>query len=220
MQFQTVAIICAGSIAPSISAQTLYTFDFESGGSFGAQTELRSVGGFEGVGAIGREIQGSFAYADQKDAPIVLSVSELGVHNTLDIEFSLALIDSWDAERPDRWWAPDFLSVLVDGNEVFRESFTNFTGDVWAPSYSPDNRSAYGNFYGRSSWQDSVYEISLLGVAHENPAATIEIFATGSGYESGGNEPFAIDNVRITALPAPGSIALLGLVGFASRRRR
>ncbi|WP_048316980.1 hypothetical protein, partial [Crocosphaera watsonii] len=42
-------------------------------------------------------------------------------HTSIDINFLLAIIDSWDGNHPT--FGPDFFNVKVDGVSIFSETF-------------------------------------------------------------------------------------------------
>ena len=55
-----------------------------------------------------------------------------------------------------------------------------------------------------------------FGVAGTGSVLDIEVAMTSTG----SFEPLAIDNIRVDAVPAPGSLALLGFAGLVATRRR
>ncbi len=55
-------------------------------------------------------------------------------------------------------------------------------------------------------------------VAFSGSGSTLELIYTAN--QDSGSEAFAFDNIQIRGVPAPGTLALLGLGGFAAVRRR
>lgn len=197
--------------------------DFESGGV--TNGSVRSVGGLAGLGAAGREFSGSMLRVDSRD-PAGVYFDGLGAHGTIELSFALAVIDSWDGEAPGRGYAPDFIGVRIDGVEVFRESFTNFPPNThgnptWNASFDPNERIAFGKFFGTGGWNDSVYDITISGIEHTADTATVEFFAAGSGFQGGMDESFAVDAVSIATIPSPSPAVIAAFAGLmVSRRRR
>jgi len=182
-------------------------------------TQGFNVGGFSGT-----FIQ---SLATGNPAPaVVLSLSGLPAHNAVDVNFLLALIDSWDSN--DGSPAPDLLNVEIDGSVVLQVTCNNATGSncyggtVVAPM-------AHRGFNG--SWQDIGFDMAnegALTVAHSASTLTVRWFASGAGWQGDFDESFGIDNLVVNLItddgrvPEPGSLAMigLGLAALAGRRRK
>jgi hypothetical protein len=68
-------------------------------------------------------------------APTTLTLAGLPPHTRIEINFLLAMIDSWDGSEsgePGGCCDPDLLTVTVDGNVVFSEAF-GFNSPVYDP---------------------------------------------------------------------------------------
>lgn len=74
-------------------------------------------------------------------------------------------------------------------------------------------------------------ESALHSIAHTSSALTLEFFASGAGWQGGGDESWAIDNLKIsinaragTVVPEPASLALfvpgLAVLALLWRRKR
>ncbi|MCH2178561.1 MAG: PEP-CTERM sorting domain-containing protein [Mariniblastus sp.] len=143
--------------------------------------------------------------------PITLNWTGIDVSNQSDLTFSgdFGASDT-NLDRSDEW----YFEVQFDGN-----GFTKVMEFVFDPNH-PDSINA-GFFYGSEA---------LTSVA-KNFSANIN--GTGSSMDlrmtidfNSGSEDFAVDNLRVasfSAIPEPGSLAVLGLigcVGLVRRRRR
>lgn len=160
---------------------------------------------------------------------ITLSLSGLDAHTSLDLEFDLAIIDSWDGLTTLGGTAPiDYFNVEVDSWAVFQETFDNFVSAD--QSYSASPAITYGSNIHRSSWPDSAYHITLSGIPHSASTVNIVWYASGSGWQGGNDESFAIDNIALSEesgvpVPEPATILLFGtglagLVGVRFRRKK
>ncbi len=211
--FMGLLLMCSTGIS-EVFAYPVYTSDFEDGSSGVIQNA--SIEGTQGYKSYG--FGNYYAWSDAKETnAITLQLNDLPEHSYLKIEFDLALIDSWDGDSP---WGPDYFNVKIDNSSVFKETFTNFRGRT--QSYKGDPIVWIKGLARNSTWLDSAYHISLT-VSHTNEDATITWFASGSGWEGGWNESYAIDNIKVfAAVPIPASAWILGsgLLGLVAIRRK
>lgn len=182
----------------------------------GGITNLESVQGYAGFGVAGNIFAGNFlrndtgGYASSggigtPGSPTILTLIGLPPHTSININFLLAIIDSWDGSEPGTGpeactdCHPDILTVTVDGNIIFSESF-GFNNpsyvplpDVWLTEYAllgfnPD-------------FGDAAYNMDLdptfNGIPHTASTLTIEWVASGDGWQGGDDESWAIDNLEI-----------------------
>ncbi len=201
-------------------ADTVFSTDFENGVplEFSGGT-LASTEGYNSYGF------GSQYYWDdsKEDGAITLNLSDLPQHNTIDLKFHVAIIDSWDGNTHWAGWpAPDYFNVSIDNNEVFHETFDNCDG-LWDQSYKGPYL-VYKEAIARSPGEnDSAYIITLTDISHSANTLTIKWYASGNGWQAGWDESYAIDNVVVTAnpVPIPATAWLLssGLVGLLTIRR-
>ena len=132
------------------------------------------------------------------------------------------MINSWDGnDSGDMAHDPDYFNVKVDGTSIFQETFNNF--DRTDQSYQGEpivwGKQLVSDWY---DWKDSAYHISLE-IPHTSDIAKITWFASGSGWQGGGDESYAIDNIKVfAAVPIPASAWILGsgLLGLVAIRRK
>jgi hypothetical protein len=218
-----LAVLGAGQAARA--AEVFYT-DFETG------LPLQ----FSGAGSV----QGTQNYPSQAPAfgswflrnstfgtglaATALTITNLPAHTSIDLNFLLAVIDSWDG-TPN-----DYFNVSVDGSTVFSSSFSNFNIDDRQGgsivTFSHDlfhDTSLDPPGPGYVPYADSAFTIAL-SVPHTSSAVTIDFFANGPGWQGGADESWAIDDIFVGAsTPEPGAweLMLSGLgVIVASRFRR
>lgn len=164
--------------------------------------------------------------------PTVIHLSNLPAHDSVSLSFLLAIIDSWDSSNGAP--SPDIFNVVVDGNYVLTATFANQSGtitdtvgtsltnlmDLWSgPSGPHFNDRAY----------DVTGDARLTSIAHTASTLTVELFASGSGWQGGTDESWGIDNLAVTinataTVPVPEPMPLaalgLGLAGIWLMRRR
>src|SRR5687768_5469698 len=56
----------------------------------------------------------------------ILTLSNLPAHNTIDIAFLLAVINSWDSTDGSN--SPDFFNVSLDGTTLLQHTYANTSG--------------------------------------------------------------------------------------------
>ena len=188
----------------------------------------------QGFGALG--FSATIAYddtmlgADGTSQGITVSLFDLPAHDSIDLSFLLALMDSWDGSAGE--FNPlDFFNVTVDGVSVFSETFAFF--DPAAQSYVPPaggelSRDVHLGF--NPDFEDLAYDMGLEPafdvIPHSADNLTIRFFASGDGWLGGEDESFGLDQITIAinTVPEPASLALLGIglgvAGIAIRRRR
>ncbi len=216
MQNKWFSVLVAFSLVLGMAATaSAITYDFELGSAPPAMTggTTQTTGGYSSFG-FGNYFQWSDVSA------ITLTLGSLETHTTLDLEFDLALIDSWDGLSPP--FGPDYFNVTVDGGSVFQENFGSYSGSPFVSG---------SDLYNNPQWEDSAYHISLSGIAHSATTLTISWFANGAGWQGGMDESFAIDNIVLsvdngsTPVPEPATMLLFGtglagLIGSRIRRKK
>jgi hypothetical protein len=167
-------------------------------------TNLEFVQGYDGYGFGGNFLRNDSVGIDYGEmgisaSPTTLTLTGLPAHTSIDINFLLAIIDSWDGSGPEGCCYPDILTVTVDGSTVFSESF-GFNNPSFVPppgvliieymplGFNPD-------------FDDSAYDMgsnpAFDGIPHSASTLTIEWFAEGDGWQGGDDESWAIENLEI-----------------------
>lgn len=206
-----IATLCAA--AGVASAQQVFSSNFESG----LPAEFSGAGAVEGTqGYASYGFGQQFLRNDTLGSPSILTLTNLPAHTSISIDLLLAAIDSWDSTNGNP--SPDFFNISVDDVSVFQATFANTSG---SNSYGPllvDNAGL-----GFSSYLDDAADLSTEALLHNIPhtasTVVIKFYASGAGWQGGSDESWAIDNLSVTVVPAPGAAAM-GLLGLAALRRR
>ena len=236
----TFALSLFAGVANTSYASLIYSNDFDGGESFatgisGGFSGVVTTESVQGFGALA-EFGGSFIRntLDGDPAPAsILSLSGLSAFQTVSLQFSLAIIDSWDGSSfpPNPSQAPDFFNVDANGSSIFMESFTNLTDLGGVQSYTGDALASevHLGFTNGVNRQDSAYLINLSASADSMGSLVLSYFASGSGWVSPGtngtDESWGIDNVSVVStVPVPAAAwlfgsALIGMFGFTRRKK-
>ncbi len=199
----TLAITKSGAIPP----QQVFFTNFNTG----VPTQFTGSGasvGVQGYGDVGtgtNTFSGNFLRSTATGnpaAPVVLTLTNLPSHTSVDINFLLAIIDSWNGNTGGD--SPDSFNVTVDGASIFSETFD--TANSQDQSYSSPSgvRLIDGEALGFATggnFVDSAYNMYLeprfQGIPHTASTLTVSWFASGGGWSGGDNESWALDNVEI-----------------------
>jgi len=185
---------------------------------FSGFTSTTSVQGFAGLGTNSNVFAGDFLQNDSgygpgqpttPQTPTRLTLTNLPDHESVDIDFLLAIINSWNDANDSSIWGPDEFVVTLDGFEIFNENFRNIDGSTqgYQPppgvALTPAPLSDLG-FPGPSDTlekNDSAYNMGLDPtfdtIPHTASTLTVEWYAQ-TGWEGGANESWGIDNVEVT----------------------
>ncbi|MEX2189045.1 MAG: Ig-like domain-containing protein, partial [Pirellulales bacterium] len=200
----TLVITKSGAIPPQ---QVFYTnFDTGVPGQFTGSGAATGVQGFGDVGTGTNTFSGNFLRSTATGnpaAPVTLTLTNLPAHTAVDINFLLALIDSWNGSTGGD--SPDFFNVTVDGASIFSETFD--TANSQDQSYSSPSgvRLVDGQQLGfdtsSGTFVEAAYDMYLeprfKGIAHSASTLTVSWFTSGGGWSGGANESWALDNVEI-----------------------
>lgn len=211
-----IGVVAALSLGSSF-ASTVYSNDFEG-----------SVAEWTGPGVVVPTFFNK--YLSNTDAGSAASTTTFSVGagtavTGASVSVLLGIVDSWDNGAIG--YGPDAFLVKLDGGTVFSAVFDNYQnlGATTAPGLT---NLMYGTNIMGSSYNDAVYTLNVnLGTLSAG-SHTLSFVAVGPGWQGGGDESFALDNVAVTgtvvAVPEPETygLALAGLlaVGIARRVRR
>ena len=236
--------VCTLFLTRTGAAQEVYFDDFD-GGRRVAEGVVSAIGGgqraavedYAGIGHAGNEFGGQYFHYDSSQSvrqefrasPITLTLTDLPPHEFVSLDFLFARIGTWDGDE-------DFLSVRVDRQLIFSESFDFLSADQ--QTFEPDT----GVLLVRdapllaTTCCDAAYDMSLQQEFHRIPHVAdslfVEWFPDGDGWQGGNDESFAIENVRVVlsgeeplvSIPEPTAVEYLLAAflsfGFGRRRRR
>lgn len=171
---------------------------------------------------------------------ISVTLTNLPSHSSVDIDFLLAVIDSWDGVgNPTH--GPDGLTVAIDGVPIFAEVFENsFSGvQTYTPPIGVElaRHADLGFTPVGSFFRDSAYDMGLDttfdNIAHTASTLTISWYRHSGRQINGSSsvpvdESWAIDNVSVrlnamNSVPEPSTLMIAcccGILGLGCRRRR
>jgi len=226
-----LAIVMVLSLPWGAHAATLIfseDFDGSISSNFSGITTTVGVQGFAGFGSPTSTFSGKFLENTSAHPPVatVLTLTGLPAHTYIDLDFLLAVINSWD-DTANSGYAPDYFNVSVDGVTVFTATFAHALGTA---SYTTGKLTAtpnvdlgFSNGYPESGY-DMSQEPLLHNITHTASTLTVAFFASGGGWQGGTDESWAIDNLSVSCnvIPVPGTVYLLGpaLLGLWGWRRK
>lgn len=204
------------TVVEGSSSQSFFSTGFESGvpSQFSGVTSAEPVQLYAGMGTGTNQFAGNFLHNDSggnpsdggaiPQTPTVLTLTSLPSHTSIDVNFLLAIIGTWNSATDAQ--GPDFFNVLVDGQSVFSENFRNFPPFPGSQGYVPPigtllTPNPSDLFADPGSFGDTAYDMSqdssFRSIPHTASTLTIEWFADGAGFEGQDNESWAIDNVDV-----------------------
>lgn len=159
----------------------------------------------QGYGKLG--FGGTFLRS-QTGNTITITISGLPTHQKLTVGFLFAAIDSLDGTGS--FPAGDFMRITLDGTQVFRESFANASEDQIQSYVAPPGGELArhvdlgfggpGGFYTDSAY-DMTVDPQFQNLPHTAATATLVFTLEGEGVQSLDDESWAIDNLKVVALP-------------------
>ena len=228
--FSLVILLSGFAGAASADQITIFSTDFSSGapGEFSGVVTTESVQGYNGIGGFADNFLRNSTTGNPA-SKTTLTLTGLQKHESINLNFLLAVIDSWDGSNTTESWDPDYFNVSVDGNTIFKETYAHYnTSNQSAPV---ENRFSFGTNLGfNSEWNDSAYDMGMLdafnNIAHTEDTLTVLWWASGSGWQGGDDESWAIDNIEVVlnvaTVPVPPAMLLFGsgLLGLVGLRKR
>jgi hypothetical protein len=127
---------------------------------------------------------------------------------------------------------------ISDTDGIFELHFDGYEGEatmvsmaVFVQNTGYESADNFSIHWGSDPVNGTLYDISEAGLEEAGAAGVwmlleFDVSALGSGHlhirteTNSGSEVISIDSVNIYGIPAPGALALLGLAGLTSRRRR
>lgn len=213
------------ALASPATAATLYSETFESGppANILGGGGITSVQGYEGQTGISGNFWRNSTNGNPATATTV-SLTGLAAHSEITLGFSLAMIDTWDSVTNPPF-GPDFFNVTADGVSVLSYSWDDVNGYL-----TPVPSSVVETFAAADYGFDSTLDYGgaiLVSFSHSGATLDLSFFASGAGWQGGGDESWAIDSLVITSNAAPvplpaGGVLLLGALaalGLTRRRR-
>jgi len=157
-----------------------------------------------------------------------LTLTGLGAHSAISIDFMLGFLNSWDSTNGSV--SPDFLDIFIDGNPVAQLTTATASGSntqFGGGTLLVNN----GQVDADTGWSDDLVDMGTAGflsLAHSASTLTLSIRASGAGWQGGNDEYWGVDALRISTsggntVPEPatfGLVAVAALAAAATRRRR
>jgi hypothetical protein len=218
-----------------VQAAVVYSTDFSTApGSQWSDTSTKTSNGETYLAG-----PGYYGFGNQT---VTLTLTGLTAGASATIEFDLYVIGSWDGNgvpgnTPSwpAWSRPDNWEVTVNGTQKIYTNFAHYTVDGQTQSYpamvaplgpgatNPARTGATASNhlgFGTGATGDSTYHFSVL--VDNLPSSTLTVAFASYQTEDTSNEGWGLDNVRVTATPAPAALLLFapGLAGLAVLRRR
>lgn len=195
------------------SAAVIYSNDFEGGVALLGGGTFASAEGFDGVGAIAGTVWHNDTGGGGADGtPSLISLAGIPAHSALRVSFDFMALDSWDGSTGEGGTAPsDFFNIGVDATIEFSETvdFSVESDGTISGNVSATTLVHGATLAGTAIWPDAAYHIEML-VPHSDVDAIVGFFASGSGWQGGVDESWAIDNLVIETVPAPSGLLILG----------
>ena len=252
--FFSSLVVCLLWPVPDAAANLIvFSDDFDGGqttsvgvsAAYSGITNTVSVDGYDA--ATSGAFSGNFLHNITGGVPTIgtagskttLTLTNLPAHSSIDLDFLLATIDSWDGIDGASGVTGDYFNVHVDGVEIFEATFAQQSGTPGNAYQAPPNGqllNGFSNVFGIITG-DGAYDMSLdsvlSNIAHSSSTLVIDLFADGSGWQGesnfsqgvgGPDETWAIDNLQVTlhGIPEPSTwgLMVLSAIGLGAIRRK
>lgn len=165
---KTFAVIGSAAMLSAAASEprTVYFDDFEGPSAMTGAGGVEGAQGYDGVNGVA----GSFWRNDSRSLATTPSLSGLGLHDGMTLEFDIAVIDSW-VGAIGHIFGDDFFNIVVDS--VTRLVTANFGGLGDALSHG-----VTGFFGFNPRYDDEARRLSTSFV-HDADSAEIALFADG-----------------------------------------
>jgi hypothetical protein len=211
----TLASIALSATVRADSTQVFFTnFDGGVPPEITGETIVQPVGGFNGLGNGLNVFSGDLHNNLSINGEVAtrLTLEGLPPHNSIDINFLLAVIDSWEGTP-----GPDLLRISIDSAEFFSESFMNTNNALQSYVAPPMVELSYNSDLAFQPPEDAAYDMGLdpqfNGIPHTASTLVLSFDGEGAGYGGGAaDESFGLDNLEVivnsicTAMPAVGCL--------------
>jgi hypothetical protein len=137
-----------------------------------------------------------------------LTLTGLGPHARVKVEFDLYIIGTWDGNNTEPGNGPDLVTISIDGAVQLRTTFSNVIGksdhlQSFPDAYQASHPSATGaaaigslGYPGRSDIHgDAVYRLTF---DIDHTASTVKFSIRAAGLSAFPDEYWGVDNVRVT----------------------
>jgi hypothetical protein len=217
------AFAVQGAVLEAVRAQEVFSTNFETGlpAQFSAPgSVIQPVQSWSGLGPPERQFSGSFLrYTSLSILTTTLTLNNLPPHDTVDLRFLLAVIDSWDGV--------ELLEISIDGTEVFSHWFQLGSGDwssyVEAPGALLSSGTDLGFSGGVHCSHDRAYDLGVEPVFLNIPHTSSSLVVTwtldadpgpaAEQWQGGDDESWAIDEVSVEVSNSPVDAPLVSSVG-------
>lgn len=236
------------ALAGAASANVVGVQDFDSGHPYDQtppEGTFTSPG--DGFQVFQRNVSPTIPFSLLDDSASIFPGDSLGIIGEDKLDAWFGVTDTDNADNPDGTFefstsfdVTGFTDLAVDIDMGAMGDFES--SDIFDWTYSIDGGAEMALFTSSVDEDGSadytmddgmVYTLDdpllMNGTLVDNDLSTFSAPVTGTGstltlylrgYTNGGSEAYAFDNIVVTGIPAPGSLALLGLGGLIARRRR
>lgn len=153
------------TLTSTVTTETAYSNDFDGNitiarGISGTLSGLVSTEGVQGYSEIG--MSGNFLRNTSLGDPAAattITLQNLPEHTAIDINFLLAIMDSWDGdENVSPQYAPDYFTVAIDGTEIVKVTAAIGGGISHYPGTPLSTMSQRGF---NQDWMDLAFDMAM-----------------------------------------------------------
>ena len=192
-------------------------FFSDGGGDFFTNTADNSFGSFvEYNGADGDYFAAMDINGEGGPDTQILSFNTVNITGFTGLELSVDLAEDDDGTNED-WDTSDFVDIQasIDGGSFFNILELESVGDG-DPFNTAPAVDTTGDGFGDGTVITDTFSSFTAAIAGSGSTLDLQVVISLDS----GDEDIAIDNVGVTGVPTPGSLALLGMGGLVAARRR